>query len=82
MTCGILVAQSLQQLHHECAGRAARLVEGGDQCTGIRHMAVHSQEAIDHVVGILARLATAHYPVRRTSQVLYQHDAQRDRHGP
>jgi hypothetical protein len=76
----VLVAQPEQQLHRE--GRAELdalpLPQGVRQRIRIRRY----EQTVDELVGALPSGASARDPLRRATEVLDQHDPERDRHRP
>jgi hypothetical protein len=78
----ILVAQAMDQLHGECRRERRVPLLPFRQRRGIRHPAIHAQESIRDEVGFLPCRAADDDALRDAAQVLDQHDAQRDRHGP
>ena len=77
---GVLVAQALDELDDEALGERRPLV--GLERPGIGHEIAHAQQPVGHGVGLLAFGAAAHDADGRASEILHQHDAQRDRHSP
>ena len=66
----------------KAGANAAAFRSHAAQRVGVGLLSVHAEQAIGHRVGFLARGAAVDDALRDASQVLDEHDAQRDGHGP
>ena len=78
----VLIAQTLHELDNKCRGEGCAIRGAADQCVGFGAMAVDAQKSICQGIRLLARGPAAHDACRGASQILHEHDPQRDRHRP
>jgi len=75
---GILIPQTLYELHDERRGHGALVVMSAHQRVRVGCLAVDAEQAVGNHIGLLTCDAAADNAARGATHVLHEHDAQRD----